>query len=114
MLQQYCFSPVEFGLFLALPGRIQFTGIRKKNDEEKKRKGIEEATIRFTIAFARNFDGRDGRDILAGRKSSIDRLCSIRAEFNFLVQLRYPYETLYIYIYIALYIYIYNSRIDVT
>lgn len=30
------------------------------------------------------------------------------------VQLRYPYETLYIYIYIALYIYIYNSRIDVT
>lgn len=105
MLQQYCFSPVEFGLFLALPGRIQFTGIRKKNDEEKKRKGIEEATIRFTIAFARNFDGRDGRDILAGRKSSIDRLCSIRAEFNFQSSIAISLRNA---------IYIYNSRIDVT
>lgn len=68
-----------------------------KGKKGKGGKGIAEATIRFTIA-SRNFDRRD---ILAGRKSSIDRFSSIRAEFNFPVQsvLRYPYETLYIFAY---------------
>lgn len=48
-----------------------------KGKKGKGGKGIAEATIRFTIA-SRNFDRRD---ILAGRKSSIDLFHSSRVQF---------------------------------